>query len=268
MNAVTIHIADSIATITLKRPESYNALTPQDYDDFAEALRVIDKREDVLVTIWQATGKYFCSGTNVDLSPSAQAPPETERQFFIQRVTRSNTDVTHTLYTHSKILVAALNGPVLGIAAAFLGQFDFIYALPHVWLAVPFSYLGLISEAGSSVSFVERLGLPLANEALLFGKKLTAGDLERSGFINKVFPDQSIESFHASVRVHLLEELRGLDPRALLTTKALIKAGRRERNTPEAVNLRESYAQAAQFATKVPQKRFMELATKQIRHKL
>ncbi|KAF8513111.1 ClpP/crotonase-like domain-containing protein [Hysterangium stoloniferum] len=264
MNAVAIHITDSIATITLNRPESYNALTAQDYDDFGEALRVIDKREDVLVTIWQATGEYFCSGTDVARTSKAQNPSETERQFFIQQVTRSNTDVTHALYTHSKILVAALNGPVL----AFLGQFDFIYALTHAWLAVPFSYLGLISEAGSSVTFVERLGLPLANEVLLFGKKLTAGDLERSGFINKVFPDQSIESFQASVRTHLLEELRGLDPRALLTTKALIKAGRRERNAPETVNLRESYAQAAQFATKVPQKRFMQLATKQIRHKL
>jgi len=70
------------------------------------------------------------------------------------------------------------------------------------------------------------------------------------------------------VRVHLLEELRGLDPKALLKVKALIKAGSSERNSPEAANLRESYAQAEQFVTKVPQTRFGQLARKEIRHKL
>lgn len=81
MSAVAVHVAEPIATITLNRPDSYNALTPQgepnactsaphhdssgtfsqDYEDFAEALRTIDKRQDVLVTVWQATGKFFCA---------------------------------------------------------------------------------------------------------------------------------------------------------------------------------------------------------------
>ena len=86
--------------------------------------------------------------------------------------------------------------------------------------------------------------------------------------ISKIFPEQRVESFHDAVRAHLSEELRGLDPKALLKVKALLKAGSSERNSPEAANLRESYAQTEQFVTKVPQTRFGQLARKEIRHKL
>lgn len=131
------------------------------------------------------------------------------------------------------------------------------------------------------------MGLSLANEVLLFGKKMSAEDLEKARFIkyvclnmiveshsdthcacSKVFPEQSVTSFHSNVRAHLVKQLEGLDPEALLTVKRLIKAGMSEKNSPEAVNLRESYAQAEQFAGGVPQGRFGQLARKEIRHKL
>ena len=64
---------------------------------------------------------------------------------------------------------------------------------------------------------------------------------------SKIFPSQSTPSFHASVRNHLLEEMRGLDPKALLVMKGLIKRGLYEKNDPDAVNLRESYGYVELF---------------------
>lgn len=58
---------------------------------------------------------------------------------------------------------------------------------------------------------------------------------------SQVFPSQSVTSFHGVIREHVLEELRGLDPVALLTVKRLIRAGLNDKNDPDAVNLRESY---------------------------
>lgn len=262
---VNVEISQGIATITFNRPKSYNAITPDDYDAFAEALHAIDQRDDVIVTVWQAMGKFFCSGTDVTGSMSAQ---ETVRQVLLTRVARANTDVTHALYTHKKLLVAAVNGPVFGIAAGFLGQFDFIYCMPNVYMSVPFSLLGLITEAGSSVSFVRRLGIAKANEVLIFGKKLTAQELLDTGFINKIFPEQPVESFQAAVRKHVQEELVGLDHASCLEVKALIKAGLAESNNPDSVNLRESYAQATRIASGVPAERFGKIARKEIKHKL
>ena len=70
------------------------------------------------------------------------------------------------------------------------------------------------------------------------------------------------------MRRHLLEELEGLEPTALLVTKKLLRAGLDEKNNPDAVNLRETYAQAERFASGIPGVRFGMVARKEIRHKL
>jgi enoyl-CoA hydratase/carnithine racemase len=94
---------------------------------------------------------------------------------------------------------------------------------------------GLIAEAGSSVSFVNKVGLGKANEILLLGRKQSAQELLRINFVQsvpslecawsfpetrtshrKLFPSQPAESFHKSVREHIKQELDGLDPAALL----------------------------------------------------
>jgi len=266
MSIPTLSISDGIATITFNRPKSLNAITIEDYAKFSETLRAVDTRDDVVMTLIQATGSWFCAGT--DVRPKEGSFSSSKRENFLNRVAISNTDCSQALYSHSKLLVAALNGPVLGIAAAFLGHFDFVYCMPNAWLSVPFCFLGIISEAGSSVSFVNRMGLSKANEVLLFGKKLDADELLACGFVNKIFPQQSCEAFHASVRNHLLEQLDGLDPVALLKSKALIQFGVNEKNSKDGTNLRESYIQAGLFASGVPERRFGQIARKEIKHKL
>ncbi|KJA21798.1 hypothetical protein HYPSUDRAFT_140075 [Hypholoma sublateritium FD-334 SS-4] len=265
-NTVTIGISNRIATITLNRPRTLNAITAEDYDALANALREIDENEDVLVTIWQATGKWFCAGTDVRRtgSPNATESLGSVRKALKNNVISTTTDCGKAFYSHSKILVAAVNGPVM----AFLGYFDFIYALPNAWLAVPFTFLGIIAEGGSSVSFVNRMGLSFANEVLLWGKKKTAGQLLACGFYNEILPDQSTESFHAVVHGRIIDELKGLDPKALLAVRSLIRRGLHEKNDPDAVNLRESYAQAERFASGVPAQQFAKIAAKEIKHKL
>ncbi|KAJ7452475.1 ClpP/crotonase-like domain-containing protein [Mycena galericulata] len=281
MASVSVSIADSIATITLRRPATLNAITAEgncmtpmpnclalDYTAFANALRALDKRDDVLVTVWQATGKWFCAGTDVR-SAGSRSPTGELRDSFLEGVVRTNTDVSNALYSHSKILICALNGP-LTRPIAFLGYFDFIYCMPNAWLCVPFTFLGIIAEAGSSVTFINRMGLAKANEVLIWGKKKDAQELRACGFINQILPLQPTESFHAAVRDIILEDLRGLDPTALLVVKKLIRTGLAEKNNPDAVNLRESYDgnRTDHLPSGIPTKQFKRIATKEIKHKL
>ncbi|KZS99290.1 ClpP/crotonase [Sistotremastrum niveocremeum HHB9708] len=264
-STITLDVSDGIATITMNRPQTFNALTRADYQEFAEMLRVIDKRDDVVMTVWQGTGKYFCSGTDVKFKEPGL---KTQRDYFLRGVSLTNTDTSRALYSHSKILVAALNGPVMGIAAAFLGLFDLIYAAPEAWLLVPFSLLGINAEGGSSVSFVDRLGVAKAKEALIFGRKIPAEELMRVGFLNKIIPAESDVDFKEKVRKHLLCELENLDWTAMLASKRLIKEGLDAKNSFDATNLRESYSQADRFASGIPSARFAQIARKELRHKL
>ncbi|PBK96804.1 ClpP/crotonase [Armillaria gallica] len=266
MSEVIVEISQGIATVTLNRPKSLNAITVEDYDAFANALRDIDRRDDVLVTVWQATGKWFCAGTNV--KGARPFVSGSLRNSFLNSVAHTTTDCGQALYSHSKILVAALNGPPYKSSSALLGHFDFIYSVPEAWLSVPFTFLGIVAEGGASVTFANRMGVAKANEALLWGKKQTAEELVRCGFINKIFPSSPADKFHAAVRRHLQSELEGLDPTALLSIKKLLRAGLDERNNPDAVNLRESYAQSERFASGIPAERFGQIARREIRHKL
>ncbi|KAJ3816204.1 hypothetical protein F5880DRAFT_1643894 [Lentinula raphanica] len=85
---------------------------------------------------------------------------------------------------------------------------------------------------------------------------------------SEIFQSKSTEEFHADVRTHLKQQLEGLDPAAVLAVKKLLRAGLNEKNDPNAVNLRESYAQAERFASGVPERQFGRIARKEIRHKL
>lgn len=133
---------------------------------------------------------------------------------------------------------------------------------------------------------MDKVGVAQANEVLLWGKKKTATELRACGFVkyvfaqhtskgspdavvhSEIFPDQPAEQFHATVRKHIEAELAGLDPTALLTIKGLLRRGLAEKNDPDAVNLRESYAQAGRLASGTPVVRFGQIARKEIKHKL
>ncbi|KAH7103856.1 ClpP/crotonase [Auriculariales sp. MPI-PUGE-AT-0066] len=250
---------NGIATITFNRPKALNALTIDDYNAFATALREIDKRPDVFVTIWQAHGDWFSSGTDVREAAARLNFAEgrdPSREVLPKSIWPTNTDTTEALYSHSKVLVAALQGPVMGITAAFVSHCDIIYCLPKTHLSVPFAALGLITEAGSSVAFVNRMGLSKANEALLFRRQLDATALLQCGFVNEIFPEQSPGSFHAAVRKRVETDLKGLHPPALLAIKKLIRTGLRDKNDPDLVNWRESQEQARRVATGIPARRF------------
>ncbi|KAG9318441.1 ClpP crotonase [Chiua virens] len=290
---ILVSVSQGIATITLNEPQRLNALSAEgvcaipvackcwgaqetsDYDCFANTLREIDQRDDVVATVWQANGKWFCAGTDVKVS-NVVAP--TIRDQLRARVISANTDCTRALYSHKKVLVAAVNGPVMG-KPSFLGNFDFIYALPGTWLYVGFPFLGIVIEGGASVNFINRskhattrvlemsptiptVGLAKANEGTHVQPEEDCPRAPRMWF------HQPADSFHAAVREYILGELDGLDHSSVLAIKGLLKAGLAEKNNPDAVNLRESYAQAEKLATGIPTKRFQMISRKEIKHKL
>ena len=101
------------------------------------------------------------------------------RNDILKGFVANNLDITRSFYTHPKILVAALNGPTVGLSAALLGFCDFIYATPHTFLLTPFSSLGLVAEGGASYGLVQRMGITKANRSALIRHALATVDLQK-----------------------------------------------------------------------------------------
>lgn len=180
-----------------------------------------------------------------------------------------NLDITHAFYTHPKILITALNGPVIGLSAALISFSDFIYAAPHSFLLTPFTSLGLVAEGGASKSFVQRLGISKANEALIMSKRITAEEMLQVGFVNKIFQTgkNEQEKFLDEVLREVKDRLGDhLNSGSLLQVKALIR--KPERETLDGQSVAEVFGGLEQFVAGVPQQEFKKVASGEKKHKL
>lgn len=192
-------------------------------------------------------------------------------RYWLQTFGAFNLHIARAFYTHPKILVVGLNGPVVGLSAALVAFADFVYAAPHAFLLTPFSSLGLVAEGGASRALVQRLGVARANEALIMSRRIPADELAAAGFVNKVFagcrPGDDA-AFRSLVLREIDDRLLGghLVGDSLLGIKALIR--RPERDVLDLQNVAEVFAGIDRFVSGVPQQEFEKIATGKKRHKL
>ncbi|KKK14288.1 hypothetical protein P175DRAFT_0331294 [Aspergillus ochraceoroseus IBT 24754] len=271
--AITLTYQGRIAIITLNQPKKLNALNQDLYYLLGERLREVDKRDEITITVLTGKGRFFSAGADVTSTrPGGGGLSQTSRRELVRTFVANNIDITHTFSHHSKILVAALNGPAVGLSAALIAMADFVYAAPHTFLLTPFSSLGLVAEGGASVAFVERLGIAKANEALLHSKRITCDELVAAGFVNKVIaapsgkPDDS-----AGFLEKVLEEVEDrmgphLNQSSLLRIKELVRKPGRE--IMDRQNTIEAFAGLERFLLGVPQEEFRKLASGEKKHKL
>ena len=208
------------------------------------------------------------SGADVTISRSLPTTADVRRE-TLKTFVANNLEVSNAFYTHPKILITALNGPVIGLSAAIISFSDFIYAAPHAFLLTPFTSLGLVAEGGASRGFVQRLGISKANEALIMSKRITAEELLQVGFVNKIFNTAKDE--HEKFLAEVLNEVNDrlgdhLNSDSLLKVKALIR--KPEREVLDAQNMAEVFGGLERFVSGAPQEEFRKIASGEKRHKL
>ncbi|KAL2402485.1 hypothetical protein ABEF95_001704 [Exophiala dermatitidis] len=273
VDKVTLTVQPPVAVIRFNNPKSLNSINGAILHRLAYLLDEVAERPDITVTVLTGTGRFFSSGGDVGLEkPGGGKPEEQEsaREWLLTNFCMPWLTATRSVFRHPKILVAALNGPVVGAPAGLVAFADFIYAMPHTYLATPFTSLALGAEGGSSFSLKERLGAAKTNEALLMGKRITCQELVQCGFINKVFKANS-ESDNDTFMKQVLSEIHEwlgphLDPAALLLTKRQLRAEDYERQ--DAVVVKEVMGALNAFLTGRPQAESKKFMTGQKRHKL
>lgn len=130
-------------------------------------------------------------------------------------------------------------------------------ASDSAFLHTPFASLGLVAEGASSYLFAKRMGLSLANEALLCATRIPASRLLAAGFVNRVF---AAEGFADAVDAHIRKTFgpaANLDPQSLLRIKRLIRES--YVRDIEAANVVEHLEGLERFAEGAPQARFVGL---------
>ncbi|KAM5298887.1 enoyl-CoA delta isomerase 2 [Ctenodactylus gundi] len=234
---VVVTSEDGITKITLNRPSKKNALTTQMYHDIMLALKAASQ-DNSAITVFTGNGDYYSSGN--DLNNFANVLPDQ-----LEEIAKNSAvllrDFVGCFIDFPKPLVAVVNGPAVGISVTLLGLFDAVYASDKATFHTPFSNLGQSPEGCSSYTFPKIMGPAKANEMLIFGKKLTAGEACAQGLVTEIFPDST---FQKEVWTRLKAYAK-LPPNSLRLSKQIIRNGEKEKlhavNAEECKILREKW---------------------------
>ena len=183
---VPSHRQGPVLTLTLHDPATRNAFSLEMATDLLAKVKGVLHDQEIRCIILTGTPPAFSAGGNIKLMASSH-----QRGIFFLKISKVLHEVALLFRQTSKIVIAAVNGPVSGVAFGLILSADLRYALPQATFHAGTTLLGLAPN-GSITYFLPRLiGMARATELLLTGKKVTAREAETLGLIHQVLPARS-----------------------------------------------------------------------------
>lgn len=238
---IQAQVSDRVLEITINRPERKNALTMAMYSAMAELLNGAADNTEVRAVIISGTKGVFTSGNDLMdfLGGSASSADSPVFQFML------------ALYNFPKPVVAAVNGPAVGIGTTMLLHCDMAFAGDDAMFQMPFVNLGLCPEYASSYFLPRLMGHAKASELLLLGKKFGADEAVTLGICNAAVPaDEALNRARAAAA-----ELAKQAPEAVRLTKQLLRKGTHQ------VGMEVIREEAGHFQQRLASEEFKEAAT-------
>ena len=171
-----------IATITLNRPEHFNAISKELAEDFARALLLAGQDENVRVLVVTGSGKAFCAGG--DLTWLLSSDDNMKKREILDNANR----VAALLDSFPKPVIAAINGAVAGAGTAIALACDIVIGSDQAKFAPNFINIAAVPDSGASWFLPRKVGYHKAAELMLTGQLLDAREAFRLGLFNQLVP--------------------------------------------------------------------------------
>ncbi len=238
---VQAHTHDGIGLIRFNRPEKMNAIGALTRQQLAEAIKQAERDDAVRVVVLTGSGRAFCSGA--DVTEMAQGAGMRTPEDVGNVLRNEYMPMLARLRTMPKPVIAALNGPAIGIGASFALACDIRIGTPESYLLEAFVNIGLAPDGGVSWLLPRLAGTGIAYEMFFTGKPLSAADAHRVGVINRIVPADRLEEEVRDLAAQLAAQPRG----ALAGAKRAVTHAL-ESSFEQALEF-ESYLQEAQAAS-------------------
>ena len=182
---------DEIVLLTMNRPDKLNAWTPRMSAELTHAIEAADADSSVGAVVVTGAGRGFCAGADISAVFSAQlegdapaaaaapAPPIRTRDWI-------------ELIRATKPIVAAVNGPSIGVGLTMILPFDRIVVAESAKLSVRFVKMGLVPELASSSFLPQRCGLGAASDLMLSGRTVLGPEAVAIGLADEVVADDAV----------------------------------------------------------------------------
>ncbi len=218
MTFATYEKNDRVATVTLNRPESRNAIgTVEDCDELAGALWKANDDPEINAVILTGAGKSFCAGGDLKAIR--------ERSGIGPRKTPDGTRANYRRGVHTIIkalaeievaTIAAINGHAIGLGLDIGILCDMRLAAASAKMASSFIKVGIIPGDGGAWILTNAIGATRAAELVLTGDTIDAEEAMRIGLVSRVVPDNA-----------LMDEARKLADRVAVNPPRTVRLAKR-----------------------------------------
>lgn len=184
---LNFELADGAATITLNRPDVYNALNDGLTFELQDVLKICTRDESIRVVVLTGKGKAFCSGQDLKASSTE------ENRSFSDSLHKRYNPIIRGLRNMAKPVICRLNGVAAGAGCSLALACDYILASEEAVLIEVFINIGLVPDSGSSYFLPQLVSYTKAFELATMGSKLTATEAEKFGIVNKVVRHEKLD---------------------------------------------------------------------------
>ncbi len=196
---IRYEVSDGILTITLNRPERLNAWTPVMQRELVAALDSSDADDEIRVVVFTGEGRGYCAGADLGAGGSTfergqQIPDDEEHRdgggLFTLRAFES-----------TKPLIAAINGPAVGVGITMTLPMDVRLAAGDARIGFVFARRGIVPEAASSWFLPRIVGISRAMEWVATGRVFGAEEALQAGLVRSLHPkDELLDAAYALAR--------------------------------------------------------------------
>ncbi|MDR1604015.1 MAG: enoyl-CoA hydratase/isomerase family protein [Gracilibacteraceae bacterium] len=225
-----------IAWLILNKPERKNALDGRMMDLLRENLTALEENEATRVIILRGEGEVFSAGGDMRQNAGAPLRPEQSRR-LLQKYLRAMEAVRRI----DKPVLAMVEGYAIGGAMSLALACDLVTASEQAFFWPNFVLLGIVPELGLMAFLPRLLGAQRAKEILFTGRRLSAAEGWRLGFVNRVLPGPEL----AAGTLALAREVAAVSPLSLQLTKSIINRSA----APELDMVTEAESVASPFCT-------------------
>jgi enoyl-CoA hydratase/carnithine racemase len=205
-------VEDGIATITLNRPEKLNAFTARMMKELIDVFDITDADDAVKVVIVTGAGRAFCAGA--DLSSGGATFDRTSPQ-ALEREEGKVGDVyrdgggrvTLRIYDSLKPVIAAVNGPAVGVGATMQLAMDIRLASEDAKFGFVFARRGITPEACSSWFLPRLVGLQTALEWCYTGRVFPATEARERGFVRSLHAAEDLLPAARALQLGVVNEV-------------------------------------------------------------
>ncbi len=214
---ISVSDAESIRLIRMNRPDKKNALTSDMYEAMTQALDSANGNDAIRCIVIAGIPGAFSAGNDLQeflaLATSADGLARPVRNFL------------PALVNCQKPMVAAVSGLAVGVGTTMLLHCDFVVASSDARFSTPFTSLGLVPEAASSLLAPRVMGHARAFALLVMGRPLDAAQAKEAGLVNVIVAPDAVDA----EAMKAAREIAALPPGAVAASRALLRGAREPR---------------------------------------